>query len=150
MSVLEEKKHVLALLKDELLAMRAERLRESNPSDDHRVGFIATGAPDCHARACGLTFAERLDRAEDEDTLDENAYECVTDVARSAKPAISPAKENFPPSESGERNAQNTACQVPVRMKYVCHRQQTSRPRVRRDNRLVNRRSPACVCNECK
>jgi len=35
-------------------------------------------------------------------------------LTRPTEPAISPAKENVPPSESVERDAQTTACQVPV------------------------------------
>tara|TARA_Y100001954_G_scaffold214578_1_gene244193 strand:+ start:5277 stop:5771 length:495 start_codon:yes stop_codon:yes gene_type:complete len=107
-------KEVLALLKGELLAMRAERLREPSPSDDHRVVGFASGASDSRAREGGPTFAARLDRAEDEDSPDENAAERATDVPRPTEPAISPAKENVPPSESVERDAQTTACQVPV------------------------------------
>ena len=113
-SLLKKKTQVLALLEEELLAMRAERLRESNPSDDHRVGVIASGATDSHARAGGLTFAERLERTDEEEASNENADECATDVARATEPAMSPAQENVPPNESHGRDAQTTACQVPV------------------------------------
>ncbi|OUS45595.1 hypothetical protein BE221DRAFT_192917 [Ostreococcus tauri] len=90
------KTQVLALLEEELLAMRAERLRESNPSDDRRVGLIASGATDSHARAGGLTFAERLERTDEEEASNQNADECATDVARATEPAMSPAQENVP------------------------------------------------------
>ncbi len=94
--------------------MRAERLRESSLSGDHRMGVVASGASDSRARAGGPTFVEHLDRAEAEDASNENADEYTNDAARSIEHVISPAKENVPPNESGERDAQTAACQVPV------------------------------------
>ena len=108
-------KKVLALLEEELFAMRAERQRERTPSDDHRIMGVASGACDSPARGGGLSFASRLERAEDEDSPAENAAEGATEVPRPTEPAISPAnKENVPPSESVGRDAQITACHVPV------------------------------------
>jgi len=103
---------ILALLEEELLFARAKRLRECHGFDDHRVGISASDASDADARAGGSTFAERLNRAEDEDAPTETAGERATDVARSIDPAISPEKENVPPRESGERDAQRAPCQT--------------------------------------
>ena len=95
--------------------MRAEQLRESSLCSDHRMGVVACGASDSRARADALTFVERLERAEAEDTWNKNAEECTNDAARSIKHVvIVPANENFPPSESGERDAQTATYQVPV------------------------------------
>ena len=109
-------KEVLALLEEELLAMRAERQRERQrertPSDDHRIVGVASGACDSPAREGGLSFTSRLERAEDEDSPAENAAEGATEVP--TEPAISPAKENVPPSESVGRDAQITPCHAPV------------------------------------
>ena len=115
-ALLERKHRVLALMEEELLHMRAQRRHESSLSGDHGVDIVASGASDSHARASGPTFAERLDRAEAEDAPDENnnAAERATDVPRRTEPAISPPKENVPPSESVERVAETMACQVPV------------------------------------
>ena len=111
-----EQKEVLALLKEELLAMRAERQRERQrertPSDDHRIVGVASGACDSPAREGGLSFTSRLERAEDEDSPAENASEGATEVP--TEPAISPAKENVPPSESLGRDAQITPRHAPV------------------------------------
>ena len=103
---------ILELLEEELLFERAKRLRESHGFDDHRVGISASDASDADARAGGFTFAERLDRAEDEVAPTETAGERATDIARSVDPAISPEKENVPPHESGERDAQRAPCQT--------------------------------------
>ena len=147
-----EQKEVLVLLKEELLAMRAERRRESTPSDDHRVVGVASGASNSRVRAGGLTFASRLDRAEDEDSPDENAAERATDAPRPTEPAISPAKENVPPSESVEHDAQTTACQVPVTtvQDEACVPSIDVTPACTPRRSALARRGPVCVCEECK
>ena len=45
-----------------------ERQRERTPSDDHRIVGVASGACDSRARGGGLSFASRLEHAEDEFT----------------------------------------------------------------------------------
>ena len=94
--------------------MRAEQLRESSLCSDHRMGVVASSAVDSRARAGRLTFVECLERAEAEVALKGNADECTNDAVRSIEYVIAPAKENVPPSESGERDAQTAACQLPV------------------------------------
>jgi hypothetical protein len=91
-SLLERKHRILAVLEEELLAMWAERLRESSLSGDHRMGVVASGASDSRARADGPTFVERLERAEAEDAPNETADECTNDVVRSIEHVIAPAK----------------------------------------------------------
>ena len=83
-----------------------------NAATEKSVGISASDASDADARAGGFTFAERLDRVEEEDAPTETAGERATDIARSIDPAISPEKENVPPGESGERDAQRAPCQT--------------------------------------
>ena len=111
---------------------------------------VASDASDSRARGGGLTFASRLDRAEDEDSPAENAAERATEVPRPTEPAISPAKENVPSQanlSSTTRRLRRARYQsLPSKMKRVCH-PQTSR--VRLDDRRA-RRGQVCVCEERK
>lgn len=141
---------ILALLEEELLYARAKRLRESHGFDDHRVGISTSDVSDADARAGGFTFAERLDRAEDEDAPKPQAS--VRPISRAQSTLQFRRKKrtfhhaNLASATRSVRRTRHLA--LPPRLKFV-YLLQMSRPSVRRDDRVAHR-SPACACSECK